>query len=30
MKEHSGDYVRLLGIDSKAKRRVLEEIIQRP
>jgi carbon dioxide concentrating mechanism protein CcmM len=30
LKEHSGDYVRLLGIDSKAKRRVLEEIIQRP
>ncbi len=30
LKQHSGDYVRLLGIDSKAKRRVLEEIIQRP
>ena len=30
LKEHSSDYVRLLGIDSKAKRRVLEEIIQRP
>jgi len=30
LKEHTGDYVRLLGIDSKAKRRVLEEIIQRP
>lgn len=30
LREHSGDYVRLLGIDSKAKRRVLEEIIQRP
>ena len=30
MTQHSGDYVRLLGIDSKAKRRVLEEIIQRP
>lgn len=30
MKEHSGDYVRLIGIDTKAKRRVLEEIIQRP
>ncbi len=30
LKEHSGEYVRLLGIDSKAKRRVLEEIIQRP
>ncbi|MBE9094578.1 ribulose bisphosphate carboxylase small subunit [Tychonema sp. LEGE 07203] len=30
LNEHSGEYVRLLGIDSKAKRRVLEEIIQRP
>ncbi|MCU0547516.1 MAG: ribulose bisphosphate carboxylase small subunit [Oscillatoriaceae cyanobacterium Prado104] len=30
MTEHSGEYVRLIGIDSKAKRRVLEEIIQRP
>ncbi|MBE9164988.1 MULTISPECIES: ribulose bisphosphate carboxylase small subunit [Microcoleaceae] len=30
LQEHSGEYVRLLGIDSKAKRRVLEEIIQRP
>lgn len=30
MVEHSGEYVRLIGIDSKAKRRVLEEIIQRP
>ncbi|MGB7442216.1 MAG: ribulose bisphosphate carboxylase small subunit [Coleofasciculaceae cyanobacterium] len=28
--EHAGEYVRLIGIDSKAKRRVLEEIIQRP
>jgi len=28
--EHSGDYVRLIGIDPKAKRRVLEQIIQRP
>lgn len=28
--EHEGEYVRLLGIDSKAKRRVLETIIQRP
>ncbi len=28
--EHSGEYVRLIGIDSKAKRRVLEKIIQRP
>lgn len=30
MAQHSGEYVRLIGIDSKAKRRVLEEIIQRP
>ncbi|MBE9142680.1 ribulose bisphosphate carboxylase small subunit [Planktothrix mougeotii] len=30
LNEHSGEYVRLIGIDSKAKRRVLEEIIQRP
>ncbi|MGC9525212.1 MAG: ribulose bisphosphate carboxylase small subunit [Limnospira sp.] len=30
MKEHEGEYVRLIGIDPKAKRRVLEEIIQRP
>jgi carbon dioxide concentrating mechanism protein CcmM len=28
--DHSGEYVRLLGIDTKAKRRVLETIIQRP
>lgn len=28
--EHSGEYVRLVGIDPKAKRRVLETIIQRP
>ena len=30
MAEHSGEYVRLIGIDPKVKRRVLEEIIQRP
>ncbi|TAE53104.1 MAG: carbon dioxide-concentrating mechanism protein CcmM [Nostocales cyanobacterium] len=30
MVSHQGDYVRLIGIDSKAKRRVLETIIQRP
>ena len=30
MKEHQGDYVRMIGIDSQAKRRVLETIIQRP
>ncbi|PZV12739.1 MAG: carbon dioxide concentrating mechanism protein CcmM [Leptolyngbya sp.] len=28
--EHSGQYVRLIGIDPQAKRRVLETIIQRP
>jgi carbon dioxide concentrating mechanism protein CcmM len=28
--EHSGDYVRLIGVDNQAKRRVLEQIIQRP
>jgi carbon dioxide concentrating mechanism protein CcmM len=28
--EHKGEYVRLLGIDTKAKRRVLEAVIQRP
>ncbi len=30
LEEHTGEYVRLLGIDPKAKRRVLEEIIQYP
>ncbi|AFY75775.1 isoleucine patch superfamily enzyme, carbonic anhydrase/acetyltransferase [Pleurocapsa sp. PCC 7327] len=30
LSEHQGEYVRLLGIDPKAKRRVLETIIQRP
>ncbi len=30
LQEHSGEYVRLIGIDTKAKRRVLETIIQRP
>lgn len=30
LSEHGGEYVRLIGIDSKAKRRVLEAIIQRP
>ena len=30
MGEHSGEYVRLVGIDPKAKRRVLETVIQRP
>jgi carbon dioxide concentrating mechanism protein CcmM len=28
--EHPGDYVRLIGIDARAKQRVLEMIIQRP
>jgi len=30
MAEHEGEYVRLIGIDPKAKRRVLEKIIQKP
>ena len=30
LSEHEGEYVRMLGIDTKAKRRVLESIIQRP
>ena len=30
MAEHQGEYVRLVAIDSKAKRRALEQIIQRP
>jgi carbon dioxide concentrating mechanism protein CcmM len=30
MISHKGEYVRLIGIDTKAKRRVLETIIQRP
>ncbi|MUH01753.1 carbon dioxide-concentrating mechanism protein CcmM [Scytonema sp. UIC 10036] len=30
MSSHQGEYVRLIGIDPKAKRRVLETIIQRP
>ncbi|MGF1491605.1 MAG: ribulose bisphosphate carboxylase small subunit [Microcoleaceae cyanobacterium] len=30
LQEHAGEYVRLLGIDTRARRRVLEEIIQRP
>jgi carbon dioxide concentrating mechanism protein CcmM len=30
LEEHSEEYVRLLGIDPKAKRRVFEAIIQRP
>jgi carbon dioxide concentrating mechanism protein CcmM len=30
LQEHQGEYVRLVGIDSKAKKRVLEAIIQRP
>jgi len=28
--EHQNDYVRLLGVDTQSKRRVLEKIIQRP
>jgi carbon dioxide concentrating mechanism protein CcmM len=30
IESHQGEYVRLIGIDAKAKRRVLEAIIQRP
>lgn len=30
LSDHRGEYVRLIGIDAKAKRRVLEVIIQRP
>ncbi|WP_414583539.1 ribulose bisphosphate carboxylase small subunit [Scytonema sp. PCC 10023] len=30
LENHQGEYVRLIGIDRKAKRRVLESIIQRP
>lgn len=30
MQNHQGEYVRLIGIDPKARRRVLEAIIQRP
>lgn len=30
LSEHTGEYVRLIGIDPKAKKRVLEKIIQRP
>ncbi|MGJ5674382.1 MAG: ribulose bisphosphate carboxylase small subunit [Nostochopsis sp.] len=30
MDNHQGEYVRLIGIDPKAKRRILESIIQRP
>ena len=30
LQDHQGEYVRLIGIDTNAKRRVLETIIQRP
>lgn len=30
LQEHTGEYVRLIGIEPKAKRRVVESIIQRP
>lgn len=30
LQDHNGEYVRLIGIDTEAKRRVLETIIQRP
>lgn len=30
VREHEGEYVRIIGIDAKARRRVLEALIQRP
>lgn len=30
LKDHAGEYVRIIGIDRAAKRRVVEQIIQRP
>lgn len=30
LKEHNGEYVRMVGVDAAAKRRVLEAVIQRP
>ncbi len=30
VREHEGEYVRIIGIDTKARRRVLEALIQRP
>lgn len=30
MNQHSGEYVRLIGTDPKAKRRVVEKVIQQP
>jgi len=30
LEDHSGEYVRIIGIDTKAKKRVLEAIVQRP
>ncbi len=30
LQEHAGEYVRLIGIDPKAKRRILEQVIQKP
>jgi carbon dioxide concentrating mechanism protein CcmM len=30
LSEHAGDYVRLIGVDNRAKKRVMEQIIQRP
>jgi carbon dioxide concentrating mechanism protein CcmM len=30
MRQYSGEYVRIIGIDPKAKRRVVETIVQRP
>ncbi|ATS18068.1 carbon dioxide concentrating mechanism protein CcmM [Parathermosynechococcus lividus PCC 6715] len=30
LNEHAGEYVRLIGVDQRAKRRVFEQVIQRP
>ena len=30
LEDHAGEYVQLIGVDSVARRRVLETIIQRP
>jgi carbon dioxide concentrating mechanism protein CcmM len=30
LREHSGEYVRMIGIDPRGKRRVMEKVIQRP
>ena len=30
LKDHTGDYVRVIGIDTQSKRRIYQEIVQRP